>query len=283
LPLFAALGAEHGVFLASVLPVVLLLVPVNVFLFRSAIPNHVRRNRPQGSALRMLGRRRLVGFMAKDYCATVLSQATATALPLLVVGLLGPAANAYFYIPYTMVVAFNMLFYGVTTSLVVEGALAEKRIRDLARTLVHRFAMVLVPGTVLMVAAAPLLLLPFGDDYVRESSSVLRILACGCLFRAISMLYMAVARLQGRGSRILAVEATQMALLLAGAAALATRLGLEGIALSWLGATAVVALAVLPSLVRFLRSPTSGLAVAVRPAAVPSEALRPSGNHSVAP
>jgi O-antigen/teichoic acid export membrane protein len=283
LPLFAALGAEHGVFLASVLPTVLVLVPVNLFLFRSVIPNHVRRNRPQGSALRTLGRRRLVGFMAKDYCATVLSQAAATALPLFVVALLGPAANAYFYIPFTIVVAFNMLFYGVTTSLVVEGALAEERIRDLARTLVRRFALLLVPGTALIAAAAPLLLFPFGPDYVSESTPILRILACGCLFRAISMLYMAIARLQGKGSRILAVEATQMALLLAGAAVLATPLGLEGIAISWLVATSLVALAVLPSLVRFLRSPSTGLAVAMRPATVASEAFQPSGNRSAAP
>jgi O-antigen/teichoic acid export membrane protein len=262
LPLFIALGATHGVFLASVLPVVLLLVPVNLFLFRTVIPQHLRRIRPQGSALRVLGRRRLVGFMAKDYGATVLSQASATALPLLVVGLLGSAANAYFYIPYTMVIAFTMLFYGVTTSLVVEGALAERRIRELATKLVRRFALFLVPGTALLVAAAPLLLVPFGADYVRESSSVLRILACGCLFRAISVLYMALARLQGRGSRILAVEAVQMVLLLGGAAVLATPLGLEGIAVSWLGATAVVALAVLPSLIRFFRSGSSGVAAA---------------------
>jgi O-antigen/teichoic acid export membrane protein len=215
-----------------------------------------------------------MGFMAKDYGATVLSQASATALPLLVVGLLGSRANAFFYIPYTMVIAFNMLFYGVTTSLVVEGALAEQQTRNLATTLVRRFALLLVPGTVLMVAAAPLVLLPFGPDYIREGSPVLRILACGCLFRAISVLYMAIARLQGRGTRILAVEAAQMLLLLGGAAALARPLGLEGVAISWLGATAVVALAVLPSLVRFLRPPSGIVAGGTGPEPVRSEALR---------
>src|SRR5919109_1059148 len=64
LPLLLALGAAQGVFLAFALPVVLLLVPVNLFLFRRAIPEHLRRHRPSGSALRRLGRRRLVGVMA---------------------------------------------------------------------------------------------------------------------------------------------------------------------------------------------------------------------------
>jgi O-antigen/teichoic acid export membrane protein len=260
LPLLLALGASNGVFLAFALPAVLLLVPVNLFLFRRAIPEHLRRHRPTGSALSRLGRRWLMGFMAQDYAATVLAQSSTTALPLLIVALLGSSANAYFYIPYTMVVAFNMLFSSVTYSLVVEGALAEHRIRALAARIVRSFGPLLVAGTVVMVAAAPLIMLPFGESYVGESTSVLRILACGCLFSATSMLYIAIARLQGRGFQILSVEAARMALLVGGAAVLATPLGLEGVALSWLGANAIVALAVLPSLVRFFRSPRTGIA-----------------------
>ncbi len=275
LPLLLALGAAQGVFLAFALPVVLLLVPVNLFLFRRAIPEHLRRHRPAGSALRRLGRRRLVGFMAQDYGATVLSQASMTALPLLIVALLGSSANAYFFIPFTMVVAFNMLFFSVSMSLVVEGAMAEDRIQALATRIVRRFGLLVVTGTAVMVAAAPLILLPFGGDYVRESTPLLRILACGCLFRAVTVLYMAIARLQGKGARILAVEAVQMALLLGGAAALATPLGLEGIALSWLGATAIVALAVVPSLVRFFRSPPGMIATAGR--------VRPSSEEAALP
>jgi O-antigen/teichoic acid export membrane protein len=174
-----------------------------------------------------------------------------------------------------MVCAFNMLFFNVGTSLVVEGALAEHRIQALAARIVRRFGLLVVAGTVVMVAAAPLILLPFGADYVRESSPVLRILACGCIFRAITMLYIAIARLQGRGSRILAVESAQMALLLGGAAALTTPVGLEGVALAWLGATSIVALGVLPLLIRFFRSPPEAILVARRPAPAFEEAALP--------
>jgi O-antigen/teichoic acid export membrane protein len=273
LPLLVAVGASHGIFLASVLPVILLMIPVNVFLFRSAIPQHVRRFRPSGSPLRRLGRRRLVRFMAQDYGATVMGQAAATALPLLVVALLGSSANAYFYIPYTMVVAFTMFFYGACTSLVVEGALAENHIRALAARIARLFVLTVVPGTVVMVAAAPLLLLPFGTDYSREAAPVLRILACGGLFRAASLLYIAIARVQGRGFRILAVQGVQTALLISGAIILAKPLGLEGIALAWLGAMAIAQLMVLPSLARFLRSPDAGTP--------PPEPARPSPREAV--
>jgi O-antigen/teichoic acid export membrane protein len=265
LPLVLALGATHGVFLASVLPVILLLIPVNLFLFRTAIPEHLRRYRSSGSLLQRLSRRRLVGFMAQDYGASVLAHASATALPVLVVALLGSSANAYFYIPYTIVVAFTMLFYGACTSLVVEGALAEDRIRALAARIARLFGLIVVPGTVVLVVAAPLILLPFGADYASQGAPVLRILACGGLFRSANLLYVAIARLQGKGFRILAVHATEAVLVLAGAAALAKPLGLEGVALGWLIAMATAQLAVLPSLVRFFRSPETS--VAPQPAA----------------
>ncbi|MEN3279120.1 MAG: hypothetical protein V7607_260 [Solirubrobacteraceae bacterium] len=255
LPLAIAFGGSHGVFLSWVLPAVVLLLPVNLFLFRAAIPAHVSRYRPKGSSLQRLGRRRLVRFMGQDWAATVLAQASTTALPLLVVAMLGAAANAYFYIPFTIIVTFNMLFHAASNSLVVEGAMAEDRIRVLATRLVRHLVLVLVAGTAVIVAAAPLIMLPFGEDYVRESTSVLRILACACVFRAASVLYIALARLDGRGLRILAVEAVQMSLLLAGAITLAHPLGLDGVALAWLCSAAVVALALLPSLVRLLRSP----------------------------
>ena len=271
-----AVGAADGVYLAWTLPVLVLIIPVNLFLFRTAIPEHLRRHQPSGSAvLARLGRRGLLRFMAQDYGATVLALAPTALLPVLIVALLGPEANAYFFIPYTMVAAFNMLFFAVSTSLVVEGALAEDRIRAMAGRIARRFALILIPGTVVMIAAAPLILLPFGEDYVRESSSVLRVMACGCGFYAAIALYVAIARLQGRSSRILLVEAARVPLLLGGVLALSGPLGIEGVALAWLGAIALVSLAVTPSLVRFFRERPAP-DVPVRPVrAVPQRARVP--------
>jgi O-antigen/teichoic acid export membrane protein len=274
LPALLALGASDGVFLAWTLPVLFLLVPVNVFLFRAAIPEHLRQHRPTGSAvLARLGRRGVLRFMAQDYGATVLALAPTAFLPVLIVALLGPGPNAYFYIPYTIAGAFNMLFFAASTSLVVEGSLAEDRIRALAERMARRFALLGVAGTTLMIAAAPLILLPFGEDYVRESSSVLRLLACGCAFYAAVALYVAIARVEGRSSGIFLVEAVKVPLLLGGAVALSGPLGIEGVALAWLGSIAIVGLAVAPSLMRFFRGGPAR-AVAVPPRRAVSEGVR---------
>lgn len=256
LPLLLALGAANGVFVASVAPIVLLVIPVNLFLFLRAIPEHVRARRANDSLLHRLDRRRLVGFLAQDYGGTVFSQACSTALPVLVVALLGSSANAYFYIPYTIVVAFTMLFYGACTSLVVEGGLAEHRVQALSKKVVKRVTLLLVPAAIVLIAAAPLILMPFGADYVREGAPVLRILAIGALFRGATILYIALARLHGNGARILAAEGAQAFLLLTGVVLLAKPLGLQGVAAAWVAATGIVAAVVSPSLVRFFRAPT---------------------------
>ncbi len=142
---------------------------------------------------------------------------------------------------------------------VLPGAMAEDQIHALASRIARLFALTIVPGTVVMVAGAPILLLPFGANYAREGAPVLRVLALGGLFCGVSMLYMPIARVQGRGFRILAVCGMHAALLIVGAVALAKPLRLEGIALSWLGAMAIVDLAILPSLVRFFRSPETAI------------------------
>ena len=256
LPMFVAIGATHGALLAWVLPVILLLTPINYLLFRKFIPEHVRTQRPAGSRLESLGRARLVRFVAQDYVATVLAHAGILMLPLLVVGLLGSSAYAYFYIPFTIVIVFDEVFYAVGRSLVAEGALAEHQIRDLSRKVVRRSVQFLVPGTLLTVSAAPLMLIPFGEDYVSEGTPVLRVLACACVFQAAIALYLSVARLQGFGLRILVVNGALTVLLVGGTLVLADPLGLVGIALAWLGSSAAVALAILPSLLRFFRSPS---------------------------
>lgn len=256
LPLAVLFGVAHGVFLAWVLPVVVVLAPINYLLFKEVIPRHVHERRAARSELLRRGRRRTLSFLAQDYGAAVLAKAAVTALPLLVVATLGASANAYFYIAFVIVMALDLLFESVCTSLVAEGAFAEQKVRALARTVVRRFGSLLVGASLVTIVAAPLILLPFGETYAAESASVLRILVAASVFRAMIALFSAVARLQGRGLRILVVHASVAALLLAGAAVLVEPLGVEGVALAWLGANVLGGLTVLPSLLAFLRRPS---------------------------
>lgn len=255
LPLLLAFGASaHGIFIAWVLPMAILLLPVNYLIVRRLLPAHARLPAPPDSALRGVRTTPVVRFAMQDYAAFALNMAALTLLPVLVVALLGSSSNAYFYMAFTIVVTFDLLFLNVAASLTVEGAYEEARVPLLVRSVVRRFARLLVPGVLVLVVAAPLVLLPFGSDYARQGTTVLRLMALASLFRAAIALYIVISRLRGRGGPILRAQSAFSVLLIGLAVLLSGPLGVEGVALAWLIAAAAVALAVAPSLLRFLRA-----------------------------
>lgn len=68
-------------------------------------------------------------------------------------------------------------------------------------------------------------------------------------------LFSAVSRVQGRGLRLGMVELALLVLVLGPAVPLARSHGIEGVAATCLGASAISCLAVAPMLIRFLREP----------------------------
>ena len=254
LPVFLVVGAVNGVFLAWVLPMALLLVPVNLLVFGRAIPQHVAGGARESSIAR-IGPRRVVRFLAQDYLASIFTQATLTVLPLLVIAILGAQQSAYFAMPFTIVMAFDTFAYSSCTSLVVEATLERENLRALTRVFVRRVLALLMPLAALLALAAPLVMLPFGHAYAEHGAGVLRLLLCASLFRAVIALFSAVSRVQGRGLRLGLIELALLVLVLGPAIPLARSHGIEGVGAAWLGANVLICLAVVPLLVRFLREP----------------------------
>jgi O-antigen/teichoic acid export membrane protein len=256
LPVLLTAGAVHGVFLAWALPMALLLVPVNLLVFRRAIPEHVARVAgDRASSLERQGAGRAMRFLGQDYLASIFTQATLTVLPLLVLATLGPRSSAYFAIPLMIVLAFDTVAHGACTSLVVEASLEERHLGDLANVVARRVLALLAPAGVLLIVLAPLVLLPFGRAYAEHGAGVLRLLLCASLFRAGIALFSAVSRVQRRGIRLGLAELALLALVLGPAIPLADAYGVEGVGAAWLVANAVIFLAVLPWLLRVLRGP----------------------------
>ena len=254
LPALLALGAANGVFLSWALPMALLLVPVNLLVFRRAIPGHLSGVVAESSFARIRARQ-VARFLAQDYLASVFTQATLTVLPLLVIATLGARQSAYFAMPFTIVLAFDTFAYSACTSLVVEATLNHKSLRTLTRVFARRVLTLLMPAAALLALAAPLVMLPFGPTYAEHGAVALRLLLCGSVFRAVIALFSAVSRAQGRGGRLALVELALLVLVLGAAIPLAHSHGIDGVAAAWLGANALICLAVSPLLVRFLREP----------------------------
>jgi O-antigen/teichoic acid export membrane protein len=262
LPLLLASGLSHGVFFAWVLPMALLLVPVSYLVFARAIPQHVNASLNRESSVSRLGRKKALRFITQDYLASIFTQATLTLLPLLVIAMLGAKASAYFAIPFMIVMAFDTLAYSACTSLVVEATLAEERLASLSRSMLRRVLALLLPAGALLIVAAPLVLMPFGEAYEKHGASVLRLLVCASLFRGGIALFAAISRVQGRGLRLGAIELALLVLVIGPGALLADSAGITGVATAWLGANALIFAVLTPWLVSFLRErnrPRGGL------------------------
>ena len=259
LPILIAVGAAHGIFVAWAIPLVPAVVVVNIYIFRVALPRHEHRsdaaNATDGldvAATRPL----LVRFLTLDYFSVVLNFGVVRFLPLIVVGVLGSRANAYFYIAFTIITAVDMLVYNIGTSLTVEAAHSEDQLAELASRLARRLWWWFALGLFVLIAAAPLVLVPFGPAYAARGTTLLRLLALSSPFRAVIVMYAAAARVRGRAHVILATNAALALLLVATTVVFAQTLGLNGVGFAWLASHAVVAVSVLPSFRRLLHERT---------------------------
>ncbi len=252
LPLLLLAGSSHSVFVGWIIPMVMLVIPVNWFIFGSAIPHWPGRASGR-SPVERFGWGGLRRFLAQDYLAAVCTQAASTLLPVLTVALIGSSQSAYFYMPFTIVSAFDLLFVNIASSLTVEGAMAGARYPVLVRRVVRRFRYVLIAGVALLIVGANLIVLPFGAGYAHFGPPVLRLLACASAFRAVVSLYCGICRVEGRASRILAVQGSILAMVMVLTVVLGKADGINGVALAWLIANAVAGCAAAPSVVRVLR------------------------------
>lgn len=257
LPVTLAMASKIPVFVAWNVPVVALVIPVNLFIFLRVLRKPIA---PAGglTPIERFGLRGLVRFLAMDYAASIFTVASAGLLPVLVVALLGGRAGAYFYMPFALVVAFDTLFVLVMQPLTVEGALAEARLPELAREIVRHFGWLLVVGIVLLAGGASRILALYGPAYARHGAPVLRWIALASLFRAITGMYMAICRVEGRALRILATQAATFVLVVVLVAVLAPSHGLVGVGVAWLVANTVVAGGTVWRVIGVLRRPSQG-------------------------
>jgi O-antigen/teichoic acid export membrane protein len=253
LALFAGLGVPHGVLVAWLLAMVMVLPPVNWLLFGRLL------KRAESTADRLVGllplsdNRRLARFLSFDYLAALLTQGCTMLLPVLVLAMLGNAASAYFYVAFTISAAMSSVALALSTSLVVEGAHDERSLSRLTRRALVRSGVFLLPGLLLLAALAPLLLQPFGASYVEQGTVVLRLMLAGGIPQGLVIVYLGMERVRGRAGRILAVQALSFVLVLAGVAVFVPRAGLDAVGLVWIVAWSVAALVALPELYRAMR------------------------------
>src|SRR5262245_2834199 len=276
LPLFLTIGVVNGVFLSWLGPMLLLLIPVNALIFGRFIPKH-RREHERSARLEDINRGQLTRFLAQDFFASALFLGAVAILPLIVLSIVGGTGNAYYYIALTITLALEALVSNAGMSLTVESAFAAERLRGLAKLVLQRALMLMVPCALILVVGAPVILSPFGDDYVEEGTPLLRIFGVTVIFRTLILIFQYVSRSRGRGRSLLLADLCLFILLIGLTLVLTPEYGLVGAGLAWLISNAAIALCIAPGLLRFVFGHEDGevpFGVRVQPApALAGEAL----------
>jgi O-antigen/teichoic acid export membrane protein len=253
LPVFSRIDVADGILLAWIVPMLVLLLPVNGMLFARWLPIHARAPAQTRSVFRSTPRDRLIKFVAQDTVATAIGMASRLLLPALAVAVVGSRSAAHFFVPFTIIATLDLLFTNATTSLVAEGARGEVPLPLLAQTTLRRFMPMLLLATGSLIVVAPWVLVLFGTQYAHGGATVLRLMALASPFRAVMMVGIAVARLQRNGLGSLMIQGGSAVLLVLFVAVFTPWLHVDGVALAWLASSVCGGIATLPYVLRTMR------------------------------
>jgi len=137
-------------------------------------------------------------YSSGNYLASLLTAAPATVLPVIVVNLLGPEQNAYFYIAWMMATLLFSIPLGIAQSLFAEGAHFNDKLKEqVTKSLKFNFLLI-IPAAVFIILLGKWLLLVFGQSYSQNALTLLRILAISSLPLSINYIYISVLRVNYR-------------------------------------------------------------------------------------
>ena len=235
---FAGVAPQLGVFLAWTLPVVLMVGPLNLLIFRRLIPAHVRATRGRAYAA---STRSMARYLAGDYAGYAFWSATVGLLPLVVLHLAGPEATASYFVAWSIAYGLYLVSSGMGQSLLAEGALDLAGLRGhVRRTLCETLAIV-IPGAAVIVLLAPVVLRLIGAGYLEETIETLRWLALSAVPYVVVLVHVNAARAARRMRAVVVTYASLCGLVVATGLPLLVVHGIEGLGWAWMIAQSVVA------------------------------------------
>ncbi|MBW7882652.1 MAG: phosphotransferase [Caldilineaceae bacterium] len=233
---------QYGVFASWTIAVFVLLAPTNLLIFRHLIPRHVRATRARAEAVHLPA---VVRYIAGDYFSYLVWMATTNLMPIVVVNVAGAAANAYFYLAWTVAYSFYLVGRNMGMSLLAEAVADSSRLVEYSHKTLVQTLRLLGPAVFVVVLGAPLILAFFGPDYVAEGTGVLRLLTLSALPNIVTSLYLSIARARRQTGRIVVVLSVLSAIVLGLTYVLLRADGITGIGWAWLISQTVVAVGLL--------------------------------------
>ncbi|MFC1992483.1 lipopolysaccharide biosynthesis protein [Chloroflexota bacterium] len=186
--------------------------------------------------------KRMWGYSSSNYLANLFSAAPFFLLPLMVLNLLGPTENAYYYVARMMVNSLFIISLAVSYSLFAEGSHSEEKLRENVVRAFKFTILLLVPALVLFIFAGKWLLFLFGYSYYVNALPLLQILAISALPQTVIHIYCTILRVNHRIRELIIIWALASGILLGSSYFAVPLLGIVGIGYTHLGTHCLLAI-----------------------------------------
>ncbi len=184
-------------------------------------------------------------FAFSNYIANVLWSAPTFLLPLLVLNVAGPAANAYFYVALNVSALLAMIPMAVSLSLFAHGSHDERELVRQTLDSVRLILWLLVPAIGVVFLFGGKLLLLFGRAYSDQATRLLWVLGLSTLPMTVNFLFFSVSRVQRRMAGVVVCTIWILGTTLGLSAVLLPRMGLLGVGVASLVAQISAAVVIL--------------------------------------
>jgi hypothetical protein len=202
----------------------------------------------------MPSRRDLLQFTGAGYANGLLGNLTSYLPPVLITSVLGPAANAVFFVPWLIGTVIYGLLWNIASSFVVEATSDAERTGTHLRHATRLVLLVCIGATVTLVAGAPWLLELLGKDYSTGGATALRLIGLSVPFGCVSLTYTVSLLMQRRNWAIFRLSLVSSAISLPLFVLGTYHFGINGAVGGFLVADVVVAVFLLPTVVRRYRA-----------------------------
>jgi O-antigen/teichoic acid export membrane protein len=174
--------------------------------------------------------------------------------PVLVLHISGATANAYFAVPWLIVITLQTLVWNIMMSFIAGVGRDAAGLASHLRRTAGLVAGVAGAGTLGLLALGPLLLTVQGHAFAVGGGGLLRVAALSFPFTAVVIFYSGFAMLENRLWRAVLVQGFSAAIFLVGSVLLLPRVGLAGVGWAYLIGQAIAALVLLPELLARFRA-----------------------------
>ena len=234
-----------GIFVSWMLSALIGVIVVSGLIFGVLLRRHWPATRPIHLTIGAVAR-----YAGADYVAGIFMTAGTSLVPVLAFVILGSVASGHFYPVWLITMMLWLAPAAMLSSLLVESSAGHSDFRSDGLRVLKVIGLTVSGPILVLLLAAPLVLLIFGQEYAEVGSAPMRLLALSTIPYAVKSYATYLSRYERRMRRVINIEAGAAIPSLVLAVILAPVLGLVGLALAVLLAQTMIAVVVTATVLR---------------------------------